>query len=70
MLEQRIYNYAERFFQASGGERFPTVRQVARAMKVRQATVYDAVEGWGERGLMLTSEWNESAIGDHYVETY
>lgn len=47
----RIIDYAERAFQRSGQLQFPTVRQVARACRVSQSTVEDAVNSTGRACL-------------------
>jgi hypothetical protein len=69
---ERIYKYVERKFQASGCTKFPTVRQVSRALGLKQSVVVEELEGDPE-GRMFTTEWNVSPpdpIGDHFVETY
>jgi hypothetical protein len=47
MMEQRIIEYAERYFQRSGMTEFPTVRQVARACRCSHADVEAAVDSSG-----------------------
>lgn len=71
-LHDRVYRYAERKFQKSGMTTFPTVRQVARALKVTQVEVQDAVTGDPECCLMLTSYdcSPPQPLGDHFVETF
>lgn len=71
-LHDRIYRYAERKFQASGKTSFPSVRQVARALKVTQGAVQEAVEGDPCGNLMLTSFdcSPPEPLGDYAVETF
>jgi len=71
-LHDRIYRHAEQKFQESGKTSFPSVRQVARALKVTQGAVQEAVEGDPSGDLMLTS-YNCSPpepLGEHSVETF
>ena len=69
-LPRRVWRYSERYFQRSGRTEFPTVRQVARALKVKQTDVEQAIED--DRLLMLTS-YNvipRPTLGEHFVETF
>jgi hypothetical protein len=50
-LEQRAARYATRHWLAASMTSWPTVRQVARALRVRQVEVEEASEGCGS--LML-----------------
>ena len=66
----RIHIFAEDFFNKHNHESWPTVRQVARGLKLRQYQVEDAIEGDPKNRLMLTSFPTETALGDHFVEAY
>lgn len=69
-LVARIEGYVERAFQRSGRTAFPTVRQVARALRLRQGEVEDLVDD-SDR-LFLTSYFvaPPDPLGDHFVESY
>ena len=71
-LHERVYRYAERKFQESGKTTFPTVRQVACALKVTQSAIQEAVDDEPYGDLMLTSFYTEipEPLGDHFVETF
>ena len=61
--------YAERSFLRSGRTQFPTVRQVARACRMRQRDVEQACEDTGEaclQGLNI-EDWK---LGDLEVYVY
>lgn len=70
MPHERIERYAERYFQHSNCERFPTVREVARALGMRQAKVVEEIEA--SDSVFLTSWYVSPAdpIGSHFVETW
>lgn len=53
-IHDRVYRYTERRFQGSGKTEFPRVREVARALRMTQATVMDAIDGDPECRLMST----------------
>jgi len=55
LLEQRIQNYAERFFLKSGMQSWPDIRTVARGLNVGMSKVFEAVE---EGHLCFTQGWN------------
>jgi hypothetical protein len=68
---ERVRSYAERYFKRSGQTRFPTVRQVAHALGMRQVDVEQAVED-SDATMGLTYwlvEWKEP-LGGHFVEVY
>ena len=69
---QRVERYAERYFQRSGRTEFPTVRQVARALRLRQREVEMAVEDHPTSNLFLTMYNVEGGtpLGEQFVETY
>lgn len=69
-LADRVYRYGERRFQSSGCTEWPTVREVARALRVRQQQVWDEVDGDDPRlmGSYYLVEW-DPPIGDWFVET-
>lgn len=68
-LPERVERYVERWFQRSGQTDWPTVRRVARALRVRQVEVEEAVDGHPAGNLMLTG-YNIEDIGlaDLFVE--
>ena len=68
-LKERVFNYVERFFARQKNTTFPTVRQVARAMGVRQSQVIEIVED--DNRLMLTyyNVDHHIADGDRFVES-
>ena len=61
--------YAERSFQRSGRTQFPTVRQVARACRMRQREVEQVCEDTGEACLqgLNVEDWK---LGDLEVYVY
>ncbi len=67
----RVEGYVERSFQRSGQTGFPTVRQVARAIGIRQDEVEGAVDDHPTGNLQLT--YYRAAVmpplGDYFVET-
>lgn len=69
---QRVERYVEGYFQRSGRTDWPTVRQVARAVKLRQREVEMAVEDHPAGNLMLTMYNVEGGtpLGEQFVETY
>ena len=71
-IRERVYKYAERKFQASGRTEFPTVRQVAKALGVKQDAVKEAIEDDSYGDLMLTSfhTVKPEPLGSHFVETF
>ena len=69
-LHERIARYVERSFQKSGMTEFPTVRQVARALGLRQGLVEAAIDDDPTGRLMLTFWYAEDQrLGDHFMET-
>lgn len=68
----RLARYAERFFQRHHKEKFPEVRQCARALGWTHQRVMDAVEGDPEDRMYTTSFYatEDPPIGDHFVETW
>lgn len=67
--DDRLWNYAERFFQRAGKTQWPTVRQCAKSLRWPHARVIDAVES--SEYLMLTYynvAWRV-ADGARFVET-
>jgi len=67
LLEQRIQNYAERFFLQSGMTAWPTVRKVARGLNVGMRTVFDTVEG---DHRCDTQGWNCEPVDYRELEIY
>lgn len=66
----RVVCYAERFFQRSGKTEFPTVRQVARALRLQQSEVEQIAQDCDARGLSFDNvEWKEP-VGGWFVEVY
>jgi len=69
----RVAVYAERFFQRHNRERFPTVRRVAKSLKLRHCDVILACSGDPQERLILTGynfcdEGDCGFPGDLYVE--
>lgn len=67
-LGSRIERIAEKRFQASGRTRFPTVREMARSLRVSQADIELAVDD--HPNLELTSYLTAppTPLGDCFVE--
>jgi hypothetical protein len=70
----RIIRYVERMFQRSGCTEFPTVRQIARALRLRQSEVWEWADGsyGNDNQHLMVSYYNvewEAPIGDWFVET-
>lgn len=67
---QRVERYAERYFQRSGQHDWPTVRQAARSLKLRQSEIEQAVDD--NENLDLTYWYVQGIdrvpIGDWFVE--
>lgn len=73
-LEDRIADYVKRFYRRSGRTEFPTVRRIAKSLRLRQSRVLGIIEGtdrfevnvaWGCGGGVVklpSAEWT--------VETY
>lgn len=70
-IHHRIWVYAEGYFQRSGKTEFPTVRMVAKSLRIRQVEVEEAINDDPYGVLMLTHYNTEvpAPIGDWYVET-
>jgi hypothetical protein len=69
-IHERVWRYSERKFQKSGKTKFPTVAQVARALKIKQADVEQACE---DSELLMLTSYNvrpEDPLGEHFVETF
>jgi len=66
----RLYRYAEAFFQRSDRTEFPTVRTAARSLRWTHARVIAAVEGDPD-SRMFTSSYGLGSTpeGDLFVET-
>lgn len=43
--EQRIARYIEGYFYRSGRTEFPTIRRIAKSLRMRQVNVLDIVDG-------------------------
>ena len=69
-IDERVWRYAERYFQRSGKEKFPTVARVARGLRITQSEVEQACED--SEYLMLTSYHvvPTPALGEYFVETF
>lgn len=66
----RLHAYVERFFARSGNTTFPTVKQAAKAMGLKQAEVFEVVEE--HSGVMfLTSYFTDppQRIGEYYINS-
>ncbi len=63
----RLLRYTRRFFARHRSEKFPTVREAARALRLPQGTIEELA---GEPPLMLTlyNTYPEPSLGDHFVE--
>jgi hypothetical protein len=63
-----LARYAERYFHRSGHTEFPTVRQCARALRMRQAEIEELANG--DDRLMLTGYLSLplDPLGDLFVE--
>lgn len=59
-LCDKVFCYVEKFFARSGNTAFPTVRQVARAINLRQNQVIEIVE---DNDRLMLTYWNV----DHHV---
>ena len=70
-IEYRIKRYVERKFQWSGCTEFPTVRQVARALRIKISEVTEIAETGNN--LQLTyynvEGLHQVTQGDWYIET-
>lgn len=66
-LEAKLRRYVERRFKESGNTEWPTVREAARALRVRQAEVEQAAQ---EHPFMLTSYFVSppDPIANHFIE--
>lgn len=66
---QRLGAYVASFFGRHRREKWPTVRQAARALRWTQEHVEEIAndEAYGGR-LMLSSFFFDDPIGDHFVE--
>lgn len=67
LLEQRIQNYVERYHLKSGLTEWPTVRKVARGLKVSMKLVFNTVEG---DYRCDTQGWNIEEINHADLEVY
>lgn len=66
---ERIRRYAERYFARHDSTAFPTVREVARALRLRQYKVELECDGDPDCRLMLTGYGPEDGkVGDLFVE--
>ena len=63
----RLLRYVRRYFARHRSEKFPTVREAARALRLPQAAIEELA---GELPLMLTlyNTVPEPPLGDHFVE--
>ena len=65
-----VWSYAETRFQKSGKTEFPTVRQVAMSLRIKQGNVVEASE---DCEFIMITEYNcepRMRIGDKFVETF
>ena len=67
----RVERYVERFFQRHECTQFPTCRQVAKALRMRNADVMQEVE---DNDNLQTTYWNVGWYervpdGDRFIET-
>lgn len=62
----RIIDYVERRFQESGKAEWPTVREVSKALKIRQSVVEEEANDGICISYYLVSF--KVPLGDHFVE--
>jgi len=69
---ERLHRCVERLFAKSEKTRFPTVREVARVLRWKQARVEATVEGDPDERLFLTSYFTvvPEPLAEHFVESY
>lgn len=70
--QDRVFVYVENFFARHKGEEWPTVRQVARALRWKQQRVLDAVDGDPD-GRLYTTYWYvdfKVRDGNRFIESY
>lgn len=67
----RLFAYAEAFFQRSGRTEWTTIRQAARSLGWHQERVYDAIEGDPHDRMFVSSFFAtpEPSLGDYFIET-
>lgn len=68
--EERVYLYVERFFHRTECTAWPTVRQAARSLRLRQEVVMEAVEGHESLDLCFPFVAWTPADGDYFIESY
>lgn len=68
---EKLHAYVERVFKRSGNTGWPTVRECARALRLRQVEIEELVEGQPDTILMLSSYLMEPPppLGDYFVES-
>jgi hypothetical protein len=65
---QRLGAYVAGFFGRHRREKWPTVRQAARALRWTQVRVEEVVEGSSDGRLMLSMYSTRDPLGDWFVE--
>jgi hypothetical protein len=66
----RVFQYVENFFARQERPKFPTVRQVARALRWRQLRVEEAAYDDERLSLRCYNVSFEVPMGEYFVETY
>jgi len=74
-LGERIHRYVKRYFEKNNGKAYypyPTVKQVARGLKISIHNCVEEIEACGELPLMLTSYYTcvPEPMSAHFVEIY
>lgn len=65
---QRLGAYVAGFFGRHRREKWPTIRQAARALRWTQVRVEEVVEGSRDGRLMLSMYSLQDSLGDWFVE--
>lgn len=73
-MHDKLYAYAEAYFQKRQKTEFPTVRRAARALRVKQSDIIDAIDGDPQCRMMHTGhnfvqEGDRDFPGSLFVET-
>lgn len=69
----RVLRYVEDAFRRNDRERFPTIREVSRGLRIRQEEVERAVEDCEYLDLAyfnVEGGWDDVPLGDFFVESY
>lgn len=66
---ERIWNYAENFFQREQREEFPTVRECARSLKLKHSEIHRLIEEDSDMCICYyMCDWNRVPLGDFFIE--